>query len=122
RQAPGGLPGTVVSESRRCNPGQGQGQGDQCSVAHSFFPQKIERYPLPQPAAGAEGHTLAYTTTVVSSPTDFRADCCPPPTQCGWRDVVRDAASRIIFAPIFNHLALPRVTHPLRLARRWHYR
>ena len=39
RQVPGGLPGTVVSESRRREPGQGQ--GDQCFVTHSFCPQKL---------------------------------------------------------------------------------
>jgi hypothetical protein len=39
RQVPGGLPGTVVSESRRRKPGQGQ--GDQYFVSHSFFPQKL---------------------------------------------------------------------------------
>jgi hypothetical protein len=92
-------------------------------LCNSFFlSAKIERYPLPQPLAGAEGHTLAYTTTVVGGPTDLRAECCPPPTHCGRLNAAHEAASRIFFARIFNHLSLIRATHPPWLARRWHYR
>jgi hypothetical protein len=63
-----------------------------------------------------------YTTTVVGGPTYFRTDCCPPATHCGGLGAAHQTGAKIIFAPIFKHLALPRIDPLPCLARRWHYR